>query len=94
MMCGKSLQSKNLRGIEMLRLYLGGTQQHILMRILSYSFSFLVFLPPVMVKSSGQILVTVASGCGESLELWASESFSGLGSRNADEARLNIANRS
>lgn len=35
-----------------------------------------------------------ASGSRGSLELWPIESFSGLGSRSADEARLNIANRS
>ena len=35
-----------------------------------------------------------ASGCRGSLELWPIESFSGPGSRSADEARLNIANRS
>lgn len=34
------------------------------------------------------------ASCRGSLELWASESFSGLGSRSADEARLNIANHS
>lgn len=35
-----------------------------------------------------------ASGCRGSLELWPIESFSGPGSRSADEARLNIGNRS
>lgn len=35
-----------------------------------------------------------ASGCRGGLELWLIESFSGLGSRSADEARLNNANRS
>lgn len=36
----------------------------------------------------------LASGCRGALEPWTSESFSGLGSRSADEASLNIANRS
>ncbi len=88
---GKSLQGKNLRDQRRSFFTSWGNQHHILMMILLYSFCYFFILwwgSPLGRKGDW------ASGCRGSLELWPIESFSGPGSRSADEARLNIANRS
>lgn len=89
-------RAKSLHSKDYLSLPWGGNKRHILiifcLSSLCFCFFccwFFMFWWDCSLGREGDW----ASGRG-SLELWASESFSGLGSRSADEARLNIANHS